>query len=57
MTRASDEPIRPMPISAMRSNSGFSLMFSAVHELASASMTPRLASSEPMVMRSAFGRP
>jgi hypothetical protein len=58
MTRAIDEPIRPMPISAMVSNIELlchhARLFRNVGESGD---TPRLASAEPMVMRSALGRP
>ena len=58
MAWLSDDPIRPMPISATRSNIGvvISLTYRPMN-LASAATTARLSSSVPMVMRSALGRP
>ena len=57
MTRASDEPIRPMPTRAIFSNIGCGMVVQLFRNSASAATTPRLASSVPTVMRSALGKP
>ena len=54
--RAIEPPISPKPISATRWNSGASLMACAMNSR-SASITSSLASSVPIVIRSACGRP
>ena len=65
MMRASDDAIRPMPISAMRPKLLFSVFMAvqmgseALRRVNSsrAATTARISSSSPMEMRSASGRP
>ncbi len=52
-----EEPIRPMPISATRSNIGLRHAGRPPRKSASAATTARLSASVPMVMRRQSGRP
>jgi hypothetical protein len=57
MAWLSDDPIRPMPINATRSNIGRSGSYLPPHKLSERRHHGRLSSSVPMVMRRQLGKP